>query len=70
MTETRKPQVGDKYMSLFQSDLDGGMERESLTVAEVGQLFDGDTWEIVASDGHGYDCVWSDRHQVWCYNLG
>ena len=67
---TREPQTGDKYMPVFQSDLDDGEDSEPLTIADVEYLCDdGETWNITASDGVGYDAVWSDRHQVWCYNL-
>ena len=69
----KMPQVGDRYTELFQSDLDERelTEAEVLTIAEVEyQCDDGETWTITADDGTGYDCVWSDRHQIWCYNLG
>jgi hypothetical protein len=68
----KQPQVGDRYIPLFQSDLEEcTRDVQPMTISEVKQLFDDEeTWEIIASDGHGYDCVWSDRHQIWCYNLG
>jgi len=69
----KQPQVGDKYMPCYQSDLDDSPLHEftePLTIVEVEHLCDdGETWSIMASDGEGYDAVWSDRHQVWCYNL-
>ena len=71
---TKQPQPGDRYISCYQSDLDDAPLHEftePMTISEVKQLFDdGETWEIIASDGYEYDCVWSDRHQIWCYNLG
>ena len=69
---TKQPQPGDKYIPVFQSDFDDEpqTELEPLKIAEVEHLCDdGETWSIIASDGEGYDAVWSDRHQVWCYNL-
>ena len=75
MSERREPKVGDRYKPVFQSDLDASddgedVTYESLTIHDVHYLCDDDeTWSITASDGVGYDCVWSDRYQVWCYNL-
>jgi hypothetical protein len=72
MPSQREPKVGDKYLPLFQSDLDDRLNDEvgPLTISEVHyQCDDGQTWSITASDDVGYDAVWSDRHQVWCYNL-
>jgi hypothetical protein len=71
---TKQPKVGDKYIPCFQSDLDDEYftrDLEPMKIAEVEHLCDdGETWSITAGDGQGYDAVWSDRHQVWCYNLG
>lgn len=68
----REPTPGEKYTPLFQSDLDDKLDDEvsPLTIESVEyQCDDGQTWSITATDGVGYDCVWSDRHQIWCYSL-
>jgi len=66
------PKKGDKYTSLFQSDLDEEVSGvEPLEIEQVNYLCDdGVTWCITASDGIDYDATWSERHQIWCYNLG
>lgn len=68
MSEEHKiPQVGDDYYSCFESDGIGDHER--LEIEEVIEEFHDGIYNIVASDGVGYDCVWSEVLQVFVYSL-
>lgn len=62
------PKVGDRYYPQFEEDYSLPLSSASLTIAKVIQRYDDDKgFEIVASDGIGYDCYWSKRLNAWCY---
>jgi hypothetical protein len=72
----RVPKVGDQYFTGFENDIEIS-DGEYLTIAEVegvieyenkkGKVIEGRS--ITASDGIGYDCFWSEKHQIFVYGL-
>lgn len=70
--KTRLPKKGDMFFTGFESDYPGNPD-EVIKVEEVeGRIDDGNGnigRSITASDGIGYDCFWSKKHQIFVYAL-
>lgn len=70
-----KPKIGDYYVPEFESDINKRLyPYDMLTIEEIGQEWDGslpNKWygEIKASDKTWYDCIYSEKYDVWCYGL-
>lgn len=66
MTVTKRtPQIGDAYCPVFEDSFGPGLEL--LTIAAVEDDYEDGGFCIVASDGVGYDCYWSEAYQIWLY---
>jgi len=63
--------MGDKFFTGFEDEFDP--TGEILVITEVeGKIVDGNGNEgrgIIASDGVGYDCFWSELNQHFVYGL-
>jgi len=68
------PKPGDMFFTGFESDYgQGGIRYQLVEIIEVeGKIIDEEGREgrlIVASDGIGYDCFWSEKFQIFVYAL-